>query len=116
MNAELVWHKISDACYNIDSFVQKNSVRTVMVQGREYCIGHFEDGLFALYDTCPHAGASLGHGFCNDKGVVTCPQHNYKFDMHTGKCVSGDDFYRAKNFPVTVNDDGIFIGLPPKKW
>ncbi len=106
------WFKISDACYNVESFVPKNSVCTVIVKGKEFCVANLADGLFAMNDYCPHAGASLGHGWCNEKGIVMCPLHNYKYDIHTGKCVSGDEFYRVKTYPVKVDDEGIFIGLP----
>ena len=39
---------------------------------------------FAIEDRCPHKGASLGKGTLVD-GVVTCPAHNFKIDVRTGR-------------------------------
>ncbi len=37
---------------------------------------------------CPHLGLPLDS--TPDKaGIVTCPWHGYRFDVHTGQCVSG---------------------------
>ena len=37
---------------------------------------------------CPHAGEDLSKGEVVE-GVLTCPRHRWKWDLRTGKCVSG---------------------------
>jgi hypothetical protein len=37
---------------------------------------------------CPHLGGPLAEGTVED-GCVTCPWHGYRFDLRTGRCVSG---------------------------
>jgi nitrite reductase/ring-hydroxylating ferredoxin subunit len=40
--------------------------------------------------TCPHLGLPLD-AEPDAEGVVTCPWHGYRFDVRTGRCVSGAD-------------------------
>jgi nitrite reductase (NADH) small subunit len=40
---------------------------------------------FAIDDLCPHMGASLGAGYLDDEGVVTCPWHAWRFCIRNGK-------------------------------
>ena len=37
----------------------------------------------AIDDLCPHMGASLGAGHCED-GIVTCPWHAWRFRLSDG--------------------------------
>jgi nitrite reductase (NADH) small subunit len=40
---------------------------------------------FAIDDLCPHMGASLGAGYLDDEGIVTCPWHAWRFCVSNGK-------------------------------
>lgn len=45
------------------------------------------DGL-RMQRFCPHAGEDMAHAIiCN--GVVECPRHHWKWDVHTGECIEG---------------------------
>jgi nitrite reductase/ring-hydroxylating ferredoxin subunit len=46
------------------------------------------DGEHALPRACPHLGLPLD-AEPDAQGVVTCPWHGYRFDVRTGRCVSG---------------------------
>jgi nitrite reductase/ring-hydroxylating ferredoxin subunit len=89
--------------------VPLNSMRAFEINGVEYCVAHLAEGWFALSDLCPHAGASLAHGWLNPRGEVTCPLHEKKFSLRTGRCISGEDFYRAKTFLVRAGEGGLWI-------
>ena len=39
----------------------------------------------AIDDLCPHMGASIGAGYLDEEGVVTCPWHAWRFNVCTGK-------------------------------
>ena len=39
----------------------------------------------AIDDLCPHMGASLGAGYLDEEGVVTCPWHAWRFNACNGK-------------------------------
>ena len=61
--------------------------RNVRVERHEIALFHDpEHGFFAIDDTCPHQGASLGEGTYFE-GRVICPMHNWVFDVRTGECV-----------------------------
>jgi phenylpropionate dioxygenase-like ring-hydroxylating dioxygenase large terminal subunit len=71
----------------LDSKVDKKPVRLKML-GEELCFFRDEQGnVAALWDVCPHRGASLSQGDCHFKGTVACPYHGWVFDG-AGECVS----------------------------
>ena len=66
--------------------------------------------VFAINDTCPHMGASLGSGFV-ENGCVTCPWHFWRFRIADGSWADnprlGVDYY-----PTRVRDDEVQVQLP----
>ena len=61
--------------------------RTVWIGRHAIALFHDpERGFFAIDDTCPHQGGSLGEGTYHD-GRVICPMHNWIFDVKTGACL-----------------------------
>lgn len=61
-------------------------------EGQSFQVGErlvavfLKDGrYFAIDDLCPHMGASLGAGYLDDEGVVTCPWHAWRFCVRDGK-------------------------------
>ena len=66
-----------------------------------------EDKVHVLRNDCPHQGGPLGDGALEGT-VVTCPWHQWKFDVTTGKCqsVSGSG---ARRFDVEVLGEDVFI-------
>ena len=80
---------------------------TAEVQGREYALFDL-DGKVACTDAaCPHEGAPLAEGDVSG-GVVTCPWHQWEFDVCTGCSVSpkGHDL---KSYATLVEDGDVFI-------
>lgn len=71
---------------------------------------HLKDGLFALDNLCPHRGAPLHDGFVVD-GVVTCPWHQWQFQLKDGVCRNIPKV-RTAVYPVEVRDGAIWIDLP----
>jgi len=41
--------------------------------------------LWAVDETCPHENQSMRFGVVFD-GVITCPHHQYRFNLETGAC------------------------------
>ena len=57
------------------------------------CIAVFrtvDDKVYALDDRCPHKGGPLSQGIVHG-GSVTCPLHNWVFDLATGLAEGADD-------------------------
>ena len=67
------------------------------------CVAIFrtaDDQVFALDDRCPHKGGPLSEGIVHGTSV-TCPLHNWVFDMATGVAQGADDG-RINTYPVRV--------------
>ena len=59
---------------------------------------------------CPHAGGAMVEGFLDAGDNVVCPVHRYKFNLVTGRDVTGEG-YHLKIYPVEIRADGIFVGI-----
>lgn len=64
--------------------------RTVTVESRRVAIFRLPDGWAAIDAMCPHKGGPLQDGLVADR-CVTCPLHNRRFDLHTGRQQGGED-------------------------
>jgi nitrite reductase (NADH) small subunit len=67
------------------------------------------EGVFAIDNICPHRGAPLHDGFVED-GVVTCPWHQWQFQLKDGICRNIPNV-RTTSFPVEVRDGVIWIDV-----
>jgi nitrite reductase (NADH) small subunit/3-phenylpropionate/trans-cinnamate dioxygenase ferredoxin subunit len=63
---------------------------------------------FAIDDLCPHMGASLGAGYLDDEGVVTCPWHAWRFCVSNGKWADNPRL-AVDTFDVRVVGDKIQV-------
>lgn len=83
--------------------------------------------VFAIGNTCPHAGYPLGDGDIEDLDgaidcagkldapVVSCPAHSYLFDLRRGTCITEKPRCDpAAVFPVELRDGRVFLGTQPK--
>ncbi|HSF91127.1 MAG TPA: nitrite reductase small subunit NirD [Paracoccaceae bacterium] len=67
----------------------------------------FDDQVFALNDRCPHKGGPLSDGIVHGH-KVTCPLHNWAFDLSTG-IAQGADSGAVATYPVQVENGRILI-------
>ena len=74
----------------------------VEVQEKEIMIANVEGKFYAISDRCGHMNARLSMGTL-DKTIVICPYHFSRFDVTTGKLVSGQ---------VQMSASSIFDSLP----
>lgn len=81
-----------------------------VVKTRFGCVAIFrtaDDQVFALDDRCPHKGGPLSEGIVHGTSV-TCPLHNWVFDMATGEA-QGADNGRINTYPVRVESGRIVL-------
>jgi nitrite reductase (NADH) small subunit len=74
------------------------------------CVAVFrsaDDRAFALDDRCPHKGGPLSEGIVHGTSV-TCPLHNWVFDLATGQA-EGADEGSVKAHATTVRNGRILI-------
>jgi nitrite reductase (NADH) small subunit len=57
--------------------------RTVTVGARRVAVFRTREGFHALAANCPHRGGPLADGLVAES-CVTCPLHNWRFDLRTG--------------------------------
>lgn len=63
-------------------------MKHVEARGTELCVLHAGGEFYAVGDRCPHMNAPLSMGTL-DGTTLTCPLHFSKFDIRTGKKLSG---------------------------
>ena len=74
------------------------------------CIAVFrtaEDKIFALEDRCPHKNGPLSQGIQHGDSI-TCPLHNWVFDLNTGKA-QGADVGQVRTFGLRVEGGRILL-------
>jgi nitrite reductase (NADH) small subunit len=59
--------------------------RSFQIRERLVAVFRQNNAYFAIDDLCPHMGASLGAGYLDEEGVVTCPWHAWRFCVRDGK-------------------------------
>jgi nitrite reductase/ring-hydroxylating ferredoxin subunit len=78
--------------------VQPGEMTAVTINGRKLILTRYEGKLYAFSATCPHAAADLSEGWLN-RYKVTCPDHEYCFDVRNGRILwPEDENYRLKKF------------------
>ncbi len=71
-------------------------------------IYHIGGEVFAVQDTCPHAGARLSHGELTG-AVVTCPGHGSQFDVTSGEPRRGPAEIPLRTYPIEIEGGQVFL-------
>ena len=85
--------------------------KVVEVEGKEIALFNVDGTFYALDNTCVHRGGPLGEGDL-DGEVVTCPWHNWEYNVTTGACVTNPSACVAR-FPVAVEGSDVKISPEP---
>lgn len=72
-------------------------------------IGVFNNAgtIYGIETDCKHMKASLANGKVID-GTITCPWHNWKYDLDTGKCLTVDKV-KLKRYDVEISNGNIYL-------
>jgi NAD(P)H-dependent nitrite reductase small subunit len=84
--------------------------RTFYVNDQAVAVFLIEGKVYAIDDTCPHMGASLGSGFV-ENGNVTCPWHFWRFRIKDGVWADNPRMGVAC-YAVRVDGDDVQVQLP----
>lgn len=74
------------------------------------CVAIFrtaESEVFAATNSCPHKGGPLSEGIIHGQSV-TCPLHNWVFDLTTGHA-QGADEGQITTYPVRIENERILL-------
>jgi 3-phenylpropionate/trans-cinnamate dioxygenase ferredoxin component len=69
--------------------------------------------LLAVEARCLHRGGPLADGIVRD-GIVTCPRHWWRYDLHTGERLGAPDL-RLSCYPVRMVDGRIEVCVPTSR-
>jgi NAD(P)H-dependent nitrite reductase small subunit len=93
--------------------IDENVGKRFIINETEVAIFKYDGKIFALNNICPHQHTALIYdGFIED-GCVVCPAHGWKFDLHTGKKLSGSK--GLDTYEVQIINDVIYVRVVPKK-
>jgi 3-phenylpropionate/trans-cinnamate dioxygenase ferredoxin component len=107
MRAEGVrWHPV---CAEADIDME-DSLR-VEVEGLVIAVFHTPSGFHALEGLCTHEQASLADGPVEGE-YVSCPKHNSRFHIPTGRALRIPARVDLRTYPVKVEGGRILVGLP----
>ena len=72
----------------VDKHIEPGEVRCIQADKKPVAVWNVAGTYYAAEDFCPHLGGPLSEGTLEGT-FVTCPWHAAKFDLTTGKPVSG---------------------------
>ena len=77
--------------------------------GRRLALFRAAGKLYAMDDTCPHAGGPLSEGAV-EEGLVTCPWHGWQFRSDDGSNPR-IPASKVRVYPVKTEDGRVFVDL-----
>ena len=83
------------------------------VSERLVAVFNYRGNYRAIDDICPHMGASLGSGFLDEEGNVTCPWHAWRFRVCDGKWTDNPRL-GVDTFEVRVQSNEIQVRTKQK--
>jgi nitrite reductase/ring-hydroxylating ferredoxin subunit len=92
--------------------LNKNKRALFKEGSKQIVVFKYSHEIYALDNRCPHQGYPLYEGSLDsDRQIVnlTCHWHNWKFDLKSGKCVSGGD--GVKTYPTKIENGFIWVNL-----
>jgi nitrite reductase (NADH) small subunit len=90
--------------------VPRDGARVVLTPAGEIAVFRTaDDTLHAVDNRCPHRGGPLSEGIVHGP-YVTCPLHNWVFDLRTGKAQGADEGC-VRTIPLKVEGGRIFLAL-----
>lgn len=83
------------------SEVPVGKMKMFKVGEKGYLVANLDGNYYAMGNRCTHANGNLSQGSL-EGNVVTCPRHKSKFDVTTGKVISGP---KIPLFHPKINDE-----------
>ncbi len=109
------WQKVAESEQAFIAMFSQNSIQIISLFNKKVCLVKGSDKVYAIDDRCPHNGASLGMGICNEKNEIICPLHRYPFNLETGKASAGMAI-SVQTYPIKIQENGVFVGMKKSWW
>lgn len=110
-----------DRSVNSDEFVhaarsqdvREGEMTKIKIGGRPLILTRFDGRLYAIDARCPHAAADLTAGSLRS-WQLCCHEHDYCFDIRTGRIVwPEDEVYRLRRYETVEQEGDIRVRLSP---
>ena len=93
------------------SAIKPDEITQIDLNGVNLILTQWQGKIWAFNGRCPHASADLGEGHLG-RGRISCPDHDYKFDIRTGRTLwPEDEACRLKKYPVKVENSVVKVRL-----
>jgi len=93
--------------------LEPGTCRSVELQDVSLALFNIEGKIYALDNTCPHAGGPLGEGTVEGTQVA-CPWHGWKFDIPTGTCMKNPiESWKVSSYKARELNGNIQVLLAP---
>ena len=73
---------------------------------------------YASQNECPHRRQmALSRGMIGSMGTepkIACPFHKKTFSLVDGRCISGEEEYHIRTYPVKLENGFVYIGIAEK--
>ena len=97
------------------SQVPEGKTKMFKIGQKEFLVANVNGKYYAIGNKCTHANADLSQGSL-EGAIVTCPKHKSRFDVVTGKVVSGPKILLihpkisdSPIFEVKVEGNSLFL-------
>ncbi len=91
--------------------VPAGEMTAVTINGQKLILTRYDNTFYAFNAACPHAAADLTDGWLS-RYKVTCPDHDYCFDMRDGRLLwPEDEIYRLQKYDLKEVDGMIKVRL-----
>jgi len=102
--------------------VPPGQTRFLNVEGKPLVLARWEGRIYALSGLCPHQWKPLAGATIWD-GLLTCPWHNFQYDLRTGENRYPSNVYPAgaeylreqvaplKTYPVEIRGGAVWVDL-----
>ncbi|MCC7573013.1 MAG: non-heme iron oxygenase ferredoxin subunit [Candidatus Methanofastidiosum sp.] len=83
------------------SDIEDGAMKKYEVGGKEILVSNIGGKYYAIYNKCTHKNGDLSQGKL-EGNIVTCPKHGSRFDVTTGRVISGPKIPLIK---IKINDE-----------
>lgn len=98
--------------------VPENGGVCVKYRDEQIALFHFQTRgeWYATQNNCPHRRQmALSRGMIGSQAgepKVACPFHKKTFSLVDGRCLNDEAPYRINTYPVKLESDHVYIGIP----
>lgn len=97
------------------SEIPAGKMKMTKLEEKEILVVNVYGNYYAIANRCTHRGGDLSKGFL-DGNIITCPVHGARFDVTTGKAISGPKilFFKSKtedepSFEVKIEGKDVML-------